>query len=206
MIVFILAGGALWAQTGDFQSTLFPILEKANCRACHNADGVASATRLHFPDADADADKIAAFGNSLVVLVDRRNPEESLLLRKPTARMPHTGGERIKQNSLEEAVLKAWIAKLAQLSAAELATALKYRELESEGGGPSQDAHLRRLTHSQYDHTVRDLLGDRLRERDDGGVVAQSLERGETRHRLPTLAQQKVTQSRTRAVASGTER
>ena len=159
-ILLVLAGGALWGQSGDFQTTLFPILEKANCRACHNADGVASATRLHFPDADADADKIAAFGNSLVVLVDRRNPEESLLLRKPTARMPHTGGERIKQNSLEEAVLKAWIAKLAQLSAAELATALKYRELESEGGGPSQDAHLRRLTHSQYDHTVRDLLGD----------------------------------------------
>jgi len=121
---------------------------------------VASATRLHFPEADADADQIAAFGNSLVVLVDRQNLEASLLLRKPTARMPHTGGERIKQNSPDEAVLKAWVAKLAQLSGAELATALKYRELESEGGGTAQDAHLRRLTHSQYNHTVRDLLGD----------------------------------------------
>ena len=135
MILLVLAGGALWGQSGDFRTTLFPILEKANCRACHNADGVASATRLHFPEADADADKIAAFGNSLVVLVDRQNPDASLLLRKPTARMPHTGGERIKQNSPEEAVLKAWIAKLAQLSGAELAAALKYRELESEGGG-----------------------------------------------------------------------
>ena len=159
-ILLILAGGALWGQNGDFRTTLFPILEKANCRACHNADGVASATRLHFPEADADADKIAAFGNSLVVLVDRQNPDESLLLRKPTARMAHTGGERIKQNGPEEAVLRAWIAKLAQLSGVELATALKYREMEGEGGGPSQDARLRRLTHSQYDHTVRDLLGD----------------------------------------------
>src|SRR5690242_5813370 len=159
-MILLLLAGALWAQSGDFRTTLFPILEKANCRACHNTDGVASATRLHFPEADADADKIAAFGNSLVVLVDRQNLEASLLLRKPTARMPHTGGERIKQNSPDEAVLKAWIAKLAQLSGAELATALKYRERESEGGGTAQDARVRRLTHSQYNHTVRDLLGD----------------------------------------------
>jgi hypothetical protein len=124
MILLFLAGGALWGQSGEFRTTLFPILEKANCRACHNADGVASATRLHFPEADADADKIAAFGNSLVVLVDRQNPDASLLLRKPTSRIPHTGGERIKQNSPEEAVLKAWIAKLTQLSGAELITAL----------------------------------------------------------------------------------
>jgi hypothetical protein len=160
MILLLVAGGALWAQSGDFRTTLYPILQKANCRACHNADGVASATRLHFPEADADADKIAAFGNSLVVLVDRQNLDASLLLRKPTARIPHTGGERIKQNSPDEAVLKAWIQKLAQLSGIELATALKYRELESEGAGSAEDAELRRLTHSQYNHTVRDLLGD----------------------------------------------
>ncbi|HLK22549.1 MAG TPA: DUF1592 domain-containing protein [Bryobacteraceae bacterium] len=162
MILWIVAGGVLWAQSGDFRTTLFPILEKANCRACHNADGVASATRLHFPEADADADKIAAFGNSLVILVDQKNPDASLLLRKPTARVAHTGGERIKQNSPEEAALKAWIAKLAQLSGVELATALKYRELENEGAGAgaSEDARMRRLTHSQYNHTVRDLLGD----------------------------------------------
>ena len=160
MVLLVLAGGSLWGQSGDFRTTLLPILEKANCRACHNTDGVASATRLHFPEAGADADKITAFGNSLVVLVDRQNLEASLLLLKPTARMPHTGGERIKQDSPDEAVLKAWIAKLAQLSGAELATALKYRERESEGGGAAQDAQLRRLTHSQYNHTVRDLLGD----------------------------------------------
>ncbi len=112
MMLLVLAGGVLYGQSTDFQTALFPILEKANCRACHNADGVASATRLHFPDPGADAAKIAAFGNSLVVLVDRQNPDASLLLRKPTARMAHTGGERIKQNSPEEAALKAWIAKL----------------------------------------------------------------------------------------------
>jgi hypothetical protein len=162
LVLIGLTGGALWAQGGtDFQTTLYPVLEKANCRACHNPEGVASATRLHFPEADAPADKINAFGNSLVILVDRKNPDDSLLFKKPTARIPHTGGQRIKPGSPEEVVLKEWIAKLSKLSDAEVATALRYRELENSGTGPvTQEPELRRLTHSQYNHTVRDLLGD----------------------------------------------
>jgi hypothetical protein len=162
LIVLGLASAALWAQDPDFQKTLYPVLEKANCRACHNPEGVASATRLHFPDADAPASKIEAFGNSLVILVDRDHPESSLLFKKPTMRMPHTGGERIKQGSPEESILKAWIARLARFSGPELATALRYRQLENSGAGATvaEDAELRRLTHSQYNHTVRDLLGD----------------------------------------------
>jgi hypothetical protein len=161
LILIVFAGSASWAQNVDFRTTLYPVLEKANCRACHNTEGVAAATRLHFPEADAPVSKIEAFGNSLVILIDRDHPDSSLLLKKPTARIPHTGGERIKPGTPEETVLKAWIARLTQLSGPELATALRYRELEDSGSGAvAQDAELRRLTHSQYNHTVRDLLGD----------------------------------------------
>ena len=155
-----LTAAALSAQSVDFRTTLYPILEKANCRACHTAEGVASATRLHFPEADANAQNVEDFGLSLIVLINRDQPDASLLLKKPTARIPHTGGERIKPGSPEEAVLKAWIVKLAQLSGPDLTKALKYRELESAGSGVATDPELRRLTHSQYNHTVRDLLGD----------------------------------------------
>ncbi len=149
------------AQTGGFQTGLYPILEKANCRACHYTDGVASATRLHFPEADAPAAKIEAFGKSLVNLVDREHPEASLLLKKPTMAVPHAGGQKIKPGTPEEAALKAWIAQLAKLSGGDLAQALRYREQESSGAGAARhDAELRRLTHSQFNHTVRDLLGD----------------------------------------------
>lgn len=161
LILIGFVGSALWAQNTDFRTALYPVLEKANCRACHNTDGVASATRLHFPEADAPASQIEAFGNSLVILIDRDHPDSSLLLQKPTARIPHTGGERIKRDTPEEGILKAWIARLAQLSGPELATALRYRETENSGAGlVAQNAELRRLTHSQYNHTVRDLLGD----------------------------------------------
>jgi len=71
------------------------------------------------------------------------------------------GGERIKPGTPDEQTLRAWIAKLTQLSAPELAQALKYREEEAAGAGrPVAQLGLRRLTHSQFNNTVRDLLGD----------------------------------------------
>src|SRR5689334_21503791 len=91
VVVALSAAQAIGADS-SFSETLFPIMQQAGCPACHNANGVASATRLHFPDSEAPAERIEAFGYSLVRLVDRAHPEQSLLLRKPTLRMPHTGG------------------------------------------------------------------------------------------------------------------
>ena len=150
-----------FGQTAPFSSKLYPILKDAGCPACHNSNGVASATRLHFPDAEASLDRIEAFGNSLVKLVDRDHPDDSILLKKPTLRVPHTGGLRIKPGSTEEAALKAWIQTLASLSGDELAKALKYSDMDqaaNNSGAPAPT--LRRLTHNQYNNTVRDLLGD----------------------------------------------
>jgi len=162
--VFILVGsreGSSPAQEGSFAQTLHPVLEKAACRSCHDADGVASATRLQFPEPDASPAQIEAFGRSLVALVDRDQPGESLLLKKPTNRTPHAGGERIKPGSEEEKILRAWIQYLSGLAGEELARALSYRAEKAEGaGGERPAAALRRLTHSQYNNTVRDLLGD----------------------------------------------
>jgi len=152
---------ALLAQNGPFQVGLYPVLQKAGCRNCHNRDGVASATRIHFPDADAPPAQIEAFGKSLVVVVDREHPDQSLLLRKPTNRIPHAGGERIKPGSPEEAKLLDWIATLAKLSGDDLTAALHYREQEDSGvGAIVNEPELHRLTHSQYNRTIRDLLGD----------------------------------------------
>ena len=55
---------------------------------------MASPTRLRFPDEGVAAIRLEAFGKSLVEFVDRRAPEKSLLLLKPTNRIPHKGGER----------------------------------------------------------------------------------------------------------------
>jgi len=157
-LLFCLCFAALLGSASDFSKTLYPVLEQAGCRGCHNPDGVASATRLHFPETTASADRIEAFGLSLVRLVDAKTPENSLLLRKPTARIAHAGGQRIKPGTPEEAALRAWIGELAALKGDDLANALQYRD---EDGGARQTVALRRLTHTQYNNTVRDLLAER---------------------------------------------
>jgi hypothetical protein len=143
-----------------FAEKVYPVLEKAGCRNCHNVEGVASGTRLHFPEEGLGKDRIEAFGRSLVEFVDRDNPAKSLLLQKPTLRIPHTGGERIRKNSSDEAVLRSWVDQLARLQGQDLAAALRYRQEEQRGYGTTRKAVLRRLTHAQYNNTVRDLLKD----------------------------------------------
>jgi hypothetical protein len=152
-----------WAQspaidTHFFATKLYPILEAAQCRLCHASDGVASGTRVHFPEKGASETQIQIFGLSLAPLVDRANTSNSLLFVKPTNRIRHTGGERIKPGSDEEKILVQWIQDLASTSDDTLATV---RSRLSESAGVAKQGHLaRRLTHSQYDNTVRDLLGD----------------------------------------------
>lgn len=142
-----------------FRQSVYPIFQKAGCPACHNPDGVASGTRLHFPEADASPSTIDTFGKSLLLLVDRSAPDRSLLLNKPTKRLPHAGGLRIKPDSPEEAILKNWIAYLVAAPAPDLT-----RATTDEGPPPAKPAPvLRQLTHAQYNNTVRDLLGDDTR-------------------------------------------
>jgi hypothetical protein len=141
-----------------FVEKLYPVMRTAQCNLCHNDNGVAAETQLEFPSVDASNERITAFGLKLMDLIDRQNPEESLLLLKPTEREDHTGGQRIKPGSDEERMLLSWINYLARLSD-EQVTEARERIARAERFGPGS-LSVRRLTHSQYDHTVRDLLGD----------------------------------------------
>jgi len=68
-----------------FNKSVYPILQKAGCSGCHNPDGIASATRLRFPEADASADEVTRFGRSLYKLIDRNDVSNSLLLKSQPA-------------------------------------------------------------------------------------------------------------------------
>jgi hypothetical protein len=162
LFVSMMAATRPAAQSGTpdpvfFQTQVFPVFEAAKCSGCHSPSGVASATRLHFPDSGATPAQIQAFGLSLFHLVDRADASKSLLLTKPTNVARHTGGLRITPGSNEEQIVATWARSLASASDATLA-AMKSL-LTSEGEGAPKQL-VRRLTHAQYDNTVRDLLGD----------------------------------------------
>jgi len=148
----------------SFSRTVYPIFESAQCRGCHTDDGVASATRLHFPEPNASPEEIEAFGITLAALVDRADPARSLLINKPTNRERHTGGVRIQPGSFDEEALVEWVRHLAGLPEAAVAAARDRLAGGTAASAPKQV--LRRLTHSQYNNTVRDLLGDHSRPAD----------------------------------------
>lgn len=155
-LVFCLATLTAFGEI-DFARTVYPVLSKAGCAGCHNDNGVASPTRLHFPEGKPSTARLEAFGNSLYILVDRTAPDKSLLFDKPTNRVPHAGGQRIARGSEDEKILKSWVDYLASTPIEKLQS---IRSTESLGQvGPI----LRRLTNSQYNNTIRDLLGDESR-------------------------------------------
>lgn len=161
----IAAAPAVLGQAADapdeayFVERVYPMLHNAQCVRCHTDNGVGSETLLEFPAEDADADRVAVFGLSMIDLVDRDDPQRSPLVGKPTNRIKHTGGQRIEPGSAEEEVLQGWVDYLAGLSD-EQVDQVYNRLAEAEPIGLEALPTVRRLTHSQYNHTVRDLLGD----------------------------------------------
>jgi mono/diheme cytochrome c family protein len=161
-----LAHGVVDAQAPapSFAETVYPVFEKANCRSCHSDEGVASGTRLHFPPEGAPVDEVEAFGLTLAALVDRDDPSRSLLLNKPTSRVRHVGGTKIEPGSSEDQAVRTWVQHLATVPDA--AVNVARARIAAVKPVVSHEVRLRRLTHSQYNNTVRDLIGDYSRPAD----------------------------------------
>lgn len=141
-----------------FVEETYPTFRAVQCHLCHNDNGVASDYEIQFPAGNASSEQILAFGYQLSEFVDRSHPESSMLLLKPTGRVEHTGGVRIKPTSAEEQSLKEWIKHLTSLSAQDQSRADQL--IEQARTWQRQPLSLQRLTHSQYNNSVRDLLGD----------------------------------------------
>ena len=133
-------------------------MQAAGCQSCHTAGGVAADTRLRVPAGAPSSADLQAFEQGARRLVDASHPERSLLRIKPTFRIAHSGGRLVEPDSPQDALLQEWIdqlAKLGQVSDPAAAEPAPQRIPASQ--------MLRRLTHSQYNNTVRDLLGDHSR-------------------------------------------
>lgn len=95
----------------SFRNHIQSVLAKGGCNsgACHGALAGKNGFRLSLRGYDAEGDFLVLTHQAKGRRVDRQEPSQSLLLRKPMALLPHGGGKKIEPDSLEYRVLAEWI-------------------------------------------------------------------------------------------------
>ena len=95
-----------------FTSDVLPILTKTGCNmgGCHGAGAGKGGLKLSLQGYDPDLDYEAITRAAGARRISPAQPENSLLLRKPTFAVFHKGGQRFALGSSEYRILKDWIA------------------------------------------------------------------------------------------------
>jgi hypothetical protein len=96
-----------------FVRDIEPLLSKAGCNAgtCHGSAKGKNGFKLSLRGYDPDFDYQALVNDLSGRRINRVKVEESLMLLKPLAEVPHEGRQAIKPGSREYEVLRQWIAQ-----------------------------------------------------------------------------------------------
>lgn len=96
----------------SFRNHVQPVLVKTSCNlgACHGAFAGQGGFKLSLRGWDDEGDFRSITRSALGRRVTVAEPAHSLLLIKPTAAVPHKGGDRFGTNSLEYRILAEWVA------------------------------------------------------------------------------------------------
>ena len=158
LILALTVGVCLAQAPGGFREKLYPVLEKAQCRLCHNDNGVASRTRLQFPPEDATPKRstrsvcgcrawsIGFIRKSRCCIASRRIASSTR-----AASVSTRAARKSRSYSRGSATWPAFP---------------KTSSSARQDRFRAAPAVVRRLTHSQYNQTVADLLGDQTRPAD----------------------------------------
>lgn len=111
VVVGTLAGGTSRAAAPSFGPHVMPIFSKAGCNSgsCHGAFAGKNGFRLSLfgYEPDMDFERLTREANGR--RINRLDPENSLLLLKGSARVPHAGGKRLDEKSPAYQTLLRWI-------------------------------------------------------------------------------------------------
>lgn len=144
--------GAGAAHVPSFKHEVQPVLFRAGCNtgACHGAADGKNGFNLSLRGFDDASDHAALTRHALGRRVSIAQPDESLILRKPTMRTPHEGGERFTKDSEPYRILRDWIAAGAPPAQTE---GKKFTHLEvfPATATLSKDAQQRMLVRAHYD-------------------------------------------------------
>lgn len=96
-----------------FASDVMPLLSRLGCNqsSCHGSAKGKNGLKLSMFGAEPDADYAAVTKSAYGRRINRVEPQKSLLLVKPTAQIPHGGGQRIAPGSADYDLLASWVAQ-----------------------------------------------------------------------------------------------
>jgi hypothetical protein len=102
---------AALAAPPSMRNDVIPILSKAGCNsgACHGSQYGKGGFKLSLLGYDADLDYASITRDLLGRRVTLADPEQSLLLLKPSGAVPHEGGVRLPRSGPGYAALLAWL-------------------------------------------------------------------------------------------------
>jgi hypothetical protein len=165
----------------SFRREVMAVLARGGCNsgACHGNQNGKGGFKLSLRGQDPAFDYDALVRDQFGRRLDPTAPDESLLLRKPTAQVAHGGGRRFNQHAPEYALLQRWIAAGApnDLSAAAPLVELEVTPRSAVLVSPADEVQL--AVEARFaDGTRRDVRGlavfetsNRLGEVDLEGVV-----------------------------------
>ena len=98
--------------TWSFRNHVIPVMTKVGCNqgACHGALAGKNGFKLSLRGYDPDADFDTLTRSSVGRRVSLTDPAASLIVAKPSFAIPHGGGKRFANDSLEYRVIEEWIA------------------------------------------------------------------------------------------------
>src|SRR5207244_4012279 len=99
--------------TVSFRNDVMAVLSKAGCSAgtCHGNKNGKGGFKLSLRGQDPDVDYLTLTRDLFARRIDSIEPQQSLILLKPTAQVAHEGGLRFKQCSEEYEIRSRWIAQ-----------------------------------------------------------------------------------------------
>jgi hypothetical protein len=105
----------------SFRNDVMAVLSKSGCNqgTCHGNQSGKGGFKLSLRGQDPEFDLLSLSRDSHARRIDPLHPEESLILLKPTAKIPHEGGQRFSPSSPEYSILKDWIAAGAKTDASD---------------------------------------------------------------------------------------
>src|SRR5437667_4520218 len=92
----------------SFRNDVMAVLSKAGCNAgtCHGNKNGKGGFKLSLRGQDPDIDYLTLTRDSFARRVNQLEPEQSLILLKPTTQLAHEGGLRFKRGSEEYEILR----------------------------------------------------------------------------------------------------